>query len=157
MQPKSHDVNHQGRPHPGAAPLKTLSDGMHNASMSHDYRPGDVLLLECPFTETAVTGVTRYYVSVQWPWLEVDPQAENIRWNGRRALPTPAAREWLALTGFDPLYGARPLRRLVQASIGDKLARALLAGEVHDGDTAIADLPPSKDALEIVRAATPAA
>jgi len=70
---------------------------------------------------------------------------------------TPAAREWLALTGFDPLYGARPLRRLVQASIGDKLARALLAGEVHDGDTAIADLPPSKDALEIVRAATPAA
>ncbi|MGH8888872.1 MAG: ATP-dependent chaperone ClpB [Acidothermaceae bacterium] len=66
---------------------------------------------------------------------------------------TPAAREWLALTGFDPLYGARPLRRLVQSSIGDKLARALLAGEVHDGDTAIVDLPPSKDALEIVRAA----
>lgn len=67
---------------------------MHNAFMSHDYRPGDVLLLECPFTETTVTGVTRYYVSVQWPWLEVDPQAENMRWNGRRALPTPAAREW---------------------------------------------------------------
>ncbi len=67
---------------------------MQNAFMSHDYRPGDVLLLECPFTETAVTGVTPYYVSVWWPWLEVDPQAENIRWNGRRALPTPAAREW---------------------------------------------------------------
>jgi ATP-dependent Clp protease ATP-binding subunit ClpB len=62
---------------------------------------------------------------------------------------TPAAREWLALTGFDPLYGARPLRRLVQASIGDKLARALLAGEIHDGDTAIVDLPPSKDSLEV--------
>lgn len=68
-----------------------VSDGMQNASMSHDYRPGDVLLLECPFTETAVTGVTRYYVSVRCPWLEVDPQAENIRWNGQRALPTPAA------------------------------------------------------------------
>jgi ATP-dependent Clp protease ATP-binding subunit ClpB len=62
---------------------------------------------------------------------------------------TPAAREWLALTGFDPLYGARPLRRLVQASIGDKLAKALLAGEIHDGDTAVVDLPPSKDALEV--------
>ncbi|HET9188501.1 MAG TPA: AAA family ATPase, partial [Acidothermaceae bacterium] len=62
---------------------------------------------------------------------------------------TPAAREWLALTGFDPLYGARPLRRLVQASIGDKLARALLAGEIHDGDTAVVDLPPSKDSLEV--------
>ncbi len=62
---------------------------------------------------------------------------------------TPAAREWLALTGFDPLYGARPLRRLVQASIGDRLAKALLAGELHDGDTAIVDLPPSKDSLEV--------
>jgi ATP-dependent Clp protease ATP-binding subunit ClpB len=62
---------------------------------------------------------------------------------------TPAAREWLALTGFDPLYGARPLRRLVQASIGDKLAKALLSGEIHDGETAVVDLPPSKDSLEV--------
>ena len=48
---------------------------------------------------------------------------------------TPAAREWLALTGFDPVYGARPLRRLVQSAIGDQLARALLSGEIADGDT----------------------
>ncbi|MEU4763946.1 ATP-dependent chaperone ClpB [Actinosynnema sp. NPDC023794] len=48
---------------------------------------------------------------------------------------TPAAREWLALNGFDPVYGARPLRRLVQSSIGDQLAKELLAGEVRDGDT----------------------
>jgi len=47
----------------------------------------------------------------------------------------PAEREWLAIEGFDPAYGARPLRRLVQREIGDKLARLLLAGEVHDGDT----------------------
>ncbi|RMI14005.1 ATP-dependent chaperone ClpB [Cellulomonas triticagri] len=47
----------------------------------------------------------------------------------------PAAREWLAIEGFDPAYGARPLRRLVQREIGDRLARMLLAGEVHDGDT----------------------
>ncbi|MFH8614142.1 hypothetical protein ACH4E8_03575 [Streptomyces sp. NPDC017979] len=62
--------------------------------MNRDYRTGDVLLLECPFTETAVSGITRDYVSVKWPWLEVDPQAEDFRWNGQRALPMPAAREW---------------------------------------------------------------
>ena len=37
--------------------------------------------------------------------------------------------------GFDPVYGARPLRRLVQTAVGDKLAMAILAGEVRDGDT----------------------
>jgi ATP-dependent Clp protease ATP-binding subunit ClpB len=52
---------------------------------------------------------------------------------------TPVAREWLALTGYDPAYGARPLRRLVQREIGDRLARALLAGEVRDGDTVVVD------------------
>ncbi|MDZ3745013.1 ATP-dependent chaperone ClpB [Pseudoglutamicibacter cumminsii] len=52
---------------------------------------------------------------------------------------TPAAREWLALTGYDPAYGARPLRRLVQREIGDQLARKILAGEVLDGDTVLVD------------------
>jgi ATP-dependent Clp protease ATP-binding subunit ClpB len=52
---------------------------------------------------------------------------------------TPAAREWLALEGFDPAYGARPLRRLVQREIGDRLARLLLAGEVEDGRTVVVD------------------
>ena len=52
---------------------------------------------------------------------------------------TSAAREWLSLTGFDPAYGARPLRRLVQKAIGDRLARALLAGEVRDGDEVVVD------------------
>jgi ATP-dependent Clp protease ATP-binding subunit ClpB len=52
---------------------------------------------------------------------------------------TDAAKEWLTLTGYDPLYGARPLRRLVQKAIGDRLARALLAGEVRDGDEVVVD------------------
>jgi ATP-dependent Clp protease ATP-binding subunit ClpB len=52
---------------------------------------------------------------------------------------TPAAREWLALTGFDPAYGARPLRRLVQKEIGDRLARELLSGQVRDGDMVLVD------------------
>jgi ATP-dependent Clp protease ATP-binding subunit ClpB len=51
-----------------------------------------------------------------------------------------AAREWLAMNGFDPLYGARPLRRLIQSAIGDQLARALLGGEISDGDTVRVDL-----------------
>ena len=50
---------------------------------------------------------------------------------------TDAAREWLANTGYDPVYGARPLRRLVQTEVGDQLARMLLAGKVHDGDTVL--------------------
>jgi ATP-dependent Clp protease ATP-binding subunit ClpB len=64
-----------------------------------------------------------------------------------------AAREWLALTGFDPVYGARPLRRLVQSAIGDSLARSILAGEVRDGDTVVVDLAEDKDTLEVRRAA----
>lgn len=52
---------------------------------------------------------------------------------------TEAARDWLAFTGYDPAYGARPLRRLVQREIGDQLARALLSGEVEDGDTVLVD------------------
>jgi ATP-dependent Clp protease ATP-binding subunit ClpB len=52
-----------------------------------------------------------------------------------------AAREWLALNGFDPVYGARPLRRLVQSAIGDQLAKALLAGDIRDGDEVVVDAP----------------
>ena len=57
------------------------------------------------------------------------------------------ARAWLAVTGFDPAYGARPLRRLVQREIGDRLARAILAGEIMDGDTVEVDTAP--DLLEL--------
>src|SRR5258708_35179599 len=58
---------------------------------------------------------------------------------------TQAAKDWLALTGFDPVYGARPLRRLVQSAIGDKLARALLSGEITDGDEIVVDLDGNAD------------
>ena len=53
---------------------------------------------------------------------------------------TEAARTWLAEHGFDPIYGARPLRRLVQKEIGDQLARAILSGEVRDGDAVTVDV-----------------
>jgi ATP-dependent Clp protease ATP-binding subunit ClpB len=52
---------------------------------------------------------------------------------------TDAARAWLAETGYDPAYGARPLRRLIQSAIGDPLARRLIAGEVTDGGTVTVD------------------
>lgn len=63
---------------------------------------------------------------------------------------TEAAREWLANTGYDPAYGARPLRRLVQTQVGDKLAKMLLGGEVHDGDTVVVDHTGGDD-LELKR------
>ena len=47
----------------------------------------------------------------------------------------PVALAWLVDRGFDPVYGARPLRRLIQTAVGDKLAMALLSGELIDGDT----------------------
>ncbi|GAA2737962.1 ATP-dependent chaperone ClpB [Pedococcus aerophilus] len=64
---------------------------------------------------------------------------------------TPAAREWLAITGYDPAYGARPLRRLVQKEIGDRLAKAVLSGQVRDGEAVVIDRDPEVDHL-VVRA-----
>jgi len=52
---------------------------------------------------------------------------------------TEGARSWLAMSGFDSAYGARPLRRLVQREIGDRLAKAILAGDISDGDTVLVD------------------
>lgn len=55
---------------------------------------------------------------------------------------TDAATEWLGLAGYDPAYGARPLRRLVQREIGDRLAKGILAGAIKDGDTVRVDVNP---------------
>ena len=83
--------------------------------------------------------------------LQVAALAERLR--GRRLTLTvsDAARDWLTLTGYDPLYGARPLRRVVQSAIGDQLARALLSGEVRDGDEVVVDRADDGDALVVSR------
>ena len=77
----------------------------------------------------------------------VDLQVEQVarRLKSRRITldVTDAAREFLAMDGYDPAYGARPLRRLIQREIGDKLARMLLSGEVSDGATVTVDADPS--------------
>jgi ATP-dependent Clp protease ATP-binding subunit ClpB len=64
---------------------------------------------------------------------------------------TPDARAWLADRGYDPIYGARPLRRLMQQEIDDRLARALLAGEVRDGDTVRVDVAADGNSLSVGR------
>ena len=62
---------------------------------------------------------------------------------------TDAARSWLADEGYDPAYGARPLRRLVQREIGDRLARMLLAGEVLDGQKVVVDKVDGSEGLAL--------
>ena len=62
-----------------------------------------------------------------------------------------AAKEWLAERGYDPAYGARPLRRLIQQAIGDQLARQLLAGEILDGDTVAVTVAADGESLELAR------
>ncbi len=52
---------------------------------------------------------------------------------------TPAATERLALDGFDPVYGARPLKRLIQREVVDRVAKAIIEGTVHEGDTVVID------------------
>jgi ATP-dependent Clp protease ATP-binding subunit ClpB len=85
--------------------------------------------------------------------LQVERLARRLADRRLTLTVTPAAREWLALTGFDPVFGARPLRRLVQSAIGDQLAKALLAGEISDGDKVEVDRDEAADSLVVSRAA----
>ena len=62
-----------------------------------------------------------------------------------------SAKSWLADRGYDPAYGARPLRRLIQQAIGDQLAKKLLAGEIRDGDTVHVDVADGGERLDITR------
>ena len=71
--------------------------------------------------------------------LQVALLAARLRDRRLTLTVTAAAREWLTLTGYDPLYGARPLRRVVQSAIGDQLARKILSGEVRDGDEVVVE------------------
>ena len=63
---------------------------------------------------------------------------------------TDAGKDWLAMAGFDPIYGARPLRRLMQTTIDDQLARKVLSGQVQEGDTATFNINEAGDGLVIL-------
>lgn len=71
--------------------------------------------------------------------LQIDRLAKRLADRRLTLEVTPEALEWLAEEGNDPAYGARPLRRLIQTAIGDRLAKEILAGEVVDGDTVRVD------------------
>ena len=81
--------------------------------------------------------------------LQVDKLARRLAERRFTLDVSQGAREWLALTGFDPNYGARPLRRLVQSSIGDPLAKVMLSGELTEGDTVTVDVDPERDRLVV--------
>ena len=79
--------------------------------------------------------------------LNIDRLAQRLEQKRLQLAVTPAARAWLADKGYDPIYGARPLRRLMQQQIDDRLANLLLAGEIHDGSFVKVDV--SEDGLEL--------
>ena len=113
-----------------AAKKKAVMDAVHmNFKPEFLNRLDDIVMFH-PLTREELGGI-------------VDIQVAGVsqRLTDRRITldVTDSAREWLANTGYDPAYGARPLRRLVQTEVGDQLARMLLAGKVHDGDTVLVD------------------
>lgn len=81
--------------------------------------------------------------------LNIDKLTERLQEKRLQLAVTPAARAWLAEKGYDPIYGARPLRRLMQQQIDDKLANLILAGSVHDGSFVKADYDGSSDELTV--------
>ncbi|GLX34979.1 chaperone protein ClpB [Streptomyces roseochromogenus] len=72
--------------------------------------------------------------------LQIDRLAQRLAARRLTLDVTPAALAWLADEGNDPAYGARPLRRLIQTAVGDRLAKEILSGEVKDGDTVRVDV-----------------
>jgi ATP-dependent Clp protease ATP-binding subunit ClpB len=81
--------------------------------------------------------------------LQVKELGERLKGRRLNLEVTDGARAWLAVSGFDPAYGARPLRRLVQREIGDRLAKAILAGDITDGDTVLVDTAPDLEELTV--------
>jgi ATP-dependent Clp protease ATP-binding subunit ClpB len=82
--------------------------------------------------------------------IQVDRLAQRLADRRISLTLTDAATEWLARTGYDPIYGARPLRRLIQTAIGDPLARKVLAGEVRDGSAILIDHQADAESLSVV-------
>ncbi|HEY5287544.1 MAG TPA: AAA family ATPase [Solirubrobacteraceae bacterium] len=84
--------------------------------------------------------------------LQLQQVIERVAERGVQLEITPAARELLGNMGYDPVYGARPLRRVIQKQLIDRLALALLEGRFHSGDRVLADAAEGQVALEPVSA-----
>ena len=112
------------------AKKKAVMDAVHMQFKPEFINRLDELVMFHPLTREELGGI-----------VDIQVAQVSARLTDRRITldVTDSAREWLANTGYDPAYGARPLRRLVQTEVGDQLARMLLAGEVHDGDIVLVD------------------
>jgi ATP-dependent Clp protease ATP-binding subunit ClpB len=85
--------------------------------------------------------------------LQIDRLERRLAERRLQLAVTPDARTWLAERGYDPVYGARPLRRLMQHEIDDALARAILSGTIADGDVVRVQVSPDGDDLVVERMA----
>ena len=112
------------------AKKKAVMDAVHMQFKPEFINRLDELVMFHPLTREELGGI----VDIQVAQVSARLADRRIKLD-----VTDSARDWLANTGYDPAYGARPLRRLVQTEVGDQLARMLLAGEVHDGGTVLVD------------------
>ena len=112
------------------AKKKAVMDAVHMQFKPEFINRLDELVMFHPLTREELGGIVD---------IQVSQVAERLTDRRITLDVTDSAREWLANAGYDPAYGARPLRRLVQTEVGDQLARMLLAGEVRDGDTVLVD------------------
>ncbi|MGO4805949.1 ATP-dependent chaperone ClpB [Arthrobacter sp. 2MCAF15] len=126
-------------PNLDAAAKKNAVMAMVNASFKPEFlnRLDEVVLFD-PLSVEELSEIVE---------LQVKELGERLKGRRLNLEVTEGARAWLAVTGFDPAYGARPLRRLVQREIGDRLAKEILAGEITDGDTVLVDTAP--DLMEL--------
>ncbi|UIZ91963.1 ATP-dependent chaperone ClpB [Corynebacterium sp. CNCTC7651] len=114
-------------------------------AVKHHFKPefinrlDDVVVFE-PLTQDQLVGIVE---------IQLQGLAERLAARRLTLDVSDSAKHWLADRGYDPAYGARPLRRLIQQAIGDNLAKKLLAGDVRDGDTVHVDVAEGGEVLEV--------
>ncbi|WBT08517.1 ATP-dependent chaperone ClpB [Corynebacterium sp. SCR221107] len=117
-------------------------------AVKHAFKPefvnrlDDVVIFD-PLSEEQLTHIVD---------IQIGQLAERLAGRRLSLKVSDAAKLWLAERGYEPAYGARPLRRLIQQAIGDQLAKKLLAGEIRDGDTVHVDVADGGRTLDIERA-----
>lgn len=119
-----------------AAKRKAVMNAVHAEFKPEFINRLDELVMFHPLTREELGGI-----------VDIQVRQVDARLSDRRISldVSDSARAWLAEHGYDPVYGARPLRRLVQTEIGDQLARLLLSGKVHDGARVVADCENTSD------------
>ena len=114
-------------------------------AVKHHFKPefinrlDDVVVFD-PLSQDQLVGIVD---------IQLDGLAERLAARRLTLDVSDSAKSWLAERGYDPAYGARPLRRLIQQAIGDRLAKKLLAGEIVDGDTVHVDVAGGGEGLDV--------